>query len=818
MGQDVYWYYRGRKMRVSFYWLKEFVEIDASPRDLADLLTLGGLEVESVEPIGQSLEEVVVAKITAVSPHPGADRLFICEVDKGDTVVPVVCSAPNLQVGSMVPLAPPGATLPGGRKVEESVIRGERSVGMLLAEDEMGLTDDHSGIMILPSDLKPGTSLPSALPVEDWAFDISITPNRPDCTSVVGIAREIAALSGKSLKKPTIMVEEEETPVEELAKVALLDPEGCPRYSAGVIRGVHLKPSPFWIRYRLSVSGIRSINNIVDATNYVLLEMGQPLHAFDYDRLRGNSIVVRRAEEGEVFTTLDGQTRRLNREVLMICDSERPVALAGIMGGLNSEIFEGSRNVLVESAFFDPITIRRGSKYLGLSTEASYRFERGMDIEGTVDALKRALMLMKELAGGKIAKGVIDQYPKPYEPPVIDLRVPRTNAFLGTSMDQGTMMEYLRSLEMGVEKADGDTIRVKPPSFRVDITREVDLIEEISRLEGFESIPVTAPPVKVQEMGTEPEDQIRAKVREIMIGLGFTEIISYSFVSPDSADIIQAEDSSAIRSFVRLRNPLSTEQSVMRTSLLPGLLDAVKLNSSYGEENLKLFEIGRVFVARKGEDLPLERPFLTSVMSGLYNRQEWYAPERKVDFFDIKGAAEALFRGLALGESVSFRKGSIPPHYTKESAASIYCSGAKIGHLGQVSKEIIGRYDLREGNVFVFELDLEALVGKVQPITRFKPIPKFPAVYRDISLVVERHIESGEITDIIRREGGELIESVHIFDVYTGKGLDPSEKALNFRICYRSKDHTLDGREVNLLHDHIIKKVISKTGGRLRGG
>ncbi|MBW1998346.1 MAG: phenylalanine--tRNA ligase subunit beta, partial [Deltaproteobacteria bacterium] len=757
-------------MRVSLNWLKEFVEIDAGPQDLADALTLGGLEVEGVEPIGQSLEEVVVAKIAAVRAHPRADRLFICEVDKGDSVVPVVCSAPNLRVGSAVPLAPPGSTLPGGRKVEASVIRGERSVGMLLAEDEMGLTDDHSGIMILPSDLKPGTPLSSALPIKDWAFEISITPNRPDCTSVIGIAREIAALSGKGLKKPTIRIEEEEIPVEELAEVTLLDPEGCPRYSAGVIRGVHLKPSPFWIRYRLFVSGIRSINNIVDATNYVLLEMGQPLHAFDYDRLRGNGIVVRRAEEGEIFTTLDGQTRRLNREVLMICDRERPVALAGIMGGLNSEIFEGSRNVLVESAFFDPITIRRGSRYLGLSTEASYRFERGMDVEGTVDALKRALMLMKDLAGGKIAKGIIDRYPRPYEPPVIDLSVQRTNAFLGTSMDQETMIEYLRSLEMEVERGDGDTIRVKPPSFRVDITREVDLTEEISRLEGFENIPVTAPPVKVQEGGTEPEDQIRAKAREIMIGLGFTEIISYSFVSHDSADIMLAEEGSAIRSFVKLRNPLSTEQSVMRTSLLPGLLDAVKLNSSYGEENLKLFEIGRVFFARKGEDLPLERPFLASVMSGLYNRQEWYAPERKVDFFDIKGDAEALFRGLAPSERVSFRKDSTPPHYEKGAAASIYFSGAEVGHLGQVSREIIERYDLREKNLFALELDLKGLVDKIPPVTRFKPIPKFPAVYRDISLVVERHLESGEITEIIRREGGDLVEFVHIFDVYTGKG------------------------------------------------
>lgn len=805
-------------MRVSLKWLKEFVEIDASPSELAELLTLGGLEVEGLEPVGHSLHDVLTARISAIRPHHGADRLYICEVDRGDGVVPVICSAPNLEVGAMVPLAPPGTTLPGGIKVEESVIRGERSVGMLLAEDEMGLTDDHSGIMILSPELRPGTPLPLASDIEDWAIDISITPNRPDCTSVMGIAREIAALTGKALKKPAIELEEEDTPAEDLADVTLIDPEGCPRYSAGIIRDVQLKPSPFWMRYRLFVSGIRSINNIVDVTNYVLLETGQPLHAFDYDRLRENRIIVRRAEEGEVFTTLDGQTRSLNREVLMICDGERSVALAGIMGGLNSEIFEGSRNVLVESAFFDPVTIRRGSKGLGLSTEASYRFERGIDIEGTVTALKRALMLMKELAGGKIARGVIDRYPKPHVAPVIDLRVDRANAFLGTSIEQKTMSRYLRSLEMEVEELDGNTIRVSPPSFRVDIAREVDLIEEVSRLEGFENIPVTAPPIKVAEEEEEPLGLISAKVKEVMVGLGFTEIISYSFISPDSADLMEAAEDSPVRSFVRMINPLSLEQSVMRTSLLPGLLDAVKMNVSYGEENLKLFELGRIFLARREDELPVEKTFLASVMTGLYNRQEWYATPRKADFYDMKGAVEGLLRAVGLLDRVSFKRGNTPPHYDGEISASIYCSGIPIGYLGRISGRILEKVDLKEGNAFLFELDMQALADEIEPVRRFHPIAKYPAVYRDISLIVRRELESAEVVEIIKGEGGGLVESAHIFDIYQGKGLDPSEKVLNFRICYRSKEHTLDGKEVNRLHDRIVEKIISKTGGRLREG
>ncbi|MBW2027943.1 MAG: phenylalanine--tRNA ligase subunit beta [Deltaproteobacteria bacterium] len=805
-------------MRVSLKWLKEFVEIDASPSDLAELLTLAGLEVESLEPVGHSLHDVLTARISAIRPHPRADRLYVCEVDRGDGVVPVICSAPNLEVGAMVPLAPPGTRLPGGIKVKESVIRGEKSVGMLLAEDEMGLTDDHSGIMILSPELRPGTPLPLASDIEDWAIDISITPNRSDCTSVIGIAREIVALTGKTLKKPAIELEEEDTPAEDLADVTLIDPEGCPRYSAGIIQDVHLGPSPFWIRYRLFVSGIRSINNIVDVTNYVLLEMGQPLHAFDYDRLREKRIVVRRAEEGEVFTTLDGQTRGLNREVLMICDGERSVALAGIMGGLNSEIFEGSRNVLVESAFFDPVTIRRGSKMLGLFTEASYRFERGIDIEGTVTALKRALMLMKGLAGGRIAKGVIDRYPKPYVAPVIDLRVDRTNAFLGTSIEQRTMSRYLRSLEMTVEELDSNTIRVSPPSFRVDITREVDLVEEISRIEGFESIPVTAPPIKAAEEEEDSQDLVSARVKDIMVGLGFTEIISYSFISSDSADLMEAEEDSPVRSFVKLMNPLSLEQSVMRTSLIPGLLDAVKLNVSYGEENLKLFELGRIFLAREEDELPVERPFLASVMTGLYNRQEWYAPPRKADFYDMKGSIEALLRAVGLIDRVSFERGNTPPHYDGEVSASIHCSGIHIGNLGRISGRILEKIDLKESNVFLFELDMQVLAGEIEPVRRFQPVPKYPAVYRDISLIVRRRLESAEVVKVIKGEGSGLVESAHIFDIYEGRGLDPSEKALNFRICYRSKDHTLDGKEVNRLHDHIIERIMSKTGARLREG
>jgi phenylalanyl-tRNA synthetase beta chain len=804
-------------MRVSLNWLKEYVDIHMPPKDLVERLTMSGLEVEALEPLGQSLEDILVAKILSIKPHPGADRLFICHMDTGDGEVPVVCSAPNLTKGAIVPMALPGTQLPGGVIVEESQIRGERSVGMLLAEDEMGLTDDHTGIMILPADLSPGAKLSEVVSLQDWVFDISITPNRPDCACVMGVAREVAALTGQKLRSPEIKVEEGSTPIEDLTRVSIVDPEGCPRYAAGMIQGVELGPSPFWMRYRLHASGVRGINNVVDVTNYVLLEMGQPLHAFDFDRLRENRIVVKRAEDGEVFSTLDGQSHTLDREILMICDGERSVAVAGIMGGLNSEIFAGSTNVLVESAYFDPITIRRGAKKLGLSTEASYRFERGIDIEGVITALRRALMLINQLAGGGILKGLIDNYPKPFSPPAIDLRIDKTNDFLGTSLSLDNIAGYLRSLELHVETVDPNLLRVTPPPYRVDISREVDLMEEVARLEGYDKILVTSPHIRPSEEGESPELALGDEVREIMVGLGFTEIITYSFISPDSVASLGAGEDSPLRSFVKLLNPLSTDQSVMRTSLAPGLLDAIRTNILHGEKDLKLFEWGKVFIHRENEELPREEFFLGAIMTGLSDQKAWFRGEREVDFFDIKGAVQALMTALGL-DGCLFKRDNMPPHYHPELSSQIHCSDAVVGHVGQILPMVMKSYDLESVVAYVFEVDVKMLLHRMPDRKTFEPYAKFPAVFRDISLIVGRGVASAEVQEIVESEGGELIESANLYDVYEGGKMDPSEKALTFRVCYRSRKGTLDGQKINRLHETIINQIIQKTGGRLREG
>jgi phenylalanyl-tRNA synthetase beta chain len=802
-------------MKVPLNWLRDYVDIDLTPQALCELLTMSGLEVEGMESVGQDLHQILVAKIIEFSPHPNADHLFVCQVDAGRERMQVVCGAPNLFTGALVPMALPGTRLPGGTPVEETMIRGIRSSGMLLAEDEMGLTEDHTGVMILHGDFVPGEPVTRMLLASDHVLDISITPNRPDCTCVLGIAREIAAKTAQRIRRPETGIQEEGPPIEGLTSVTLVDSKGCPRYDAGVIQGVELGPSPFWTRHRLHLCGVRAISNVVDVTNYVLLELGQPLHAFDYDRLRENRIVVKRAQDGDRFTTLDGQSRAMTGEDLMICDGERPVALAGIMGGLNSEIFAGTRNVLIESAYFDPRTIRRTSKRLGLSTEASYRFERGIDPEGVGPALRRSLFLMKELAGGSIAAGTIDNCPNPFPKSAICFRISKTNRFLGTTLTKAQMRGYLEALEMEVADGSHDELTVRPPSFRVDLSREVDLMEEVARLNGFENVPVTTPGIRPSEERESPALVIHEQVRQIMAGLGFSEIITYSFVAPDDVDKLGLAPDSRQRSMVRLLNPLVVDQAVLRTSLIPGLLAAAKDNVAHGERSLSLYEWGRIFINQEEDRQPSEEMMLTGVMLGPWPQKAWHAEERLADFYDIKGAVETLLSGLGL-EALRFERSGESPPFHQPVSADVFCEGMKLGRVGQVDPRVLGAYEIEGVTAYIFELDVNAMLPVADRIPRFQSITRFPAVYRDISLVVRREVESARIEQIIREHGGGLVESVYLFDLFEGGKMGPSEKAMAYRICYRSPERTLDGGEVNLLQDSIVKRIGEETGGRLR--
>ncbi len=803
-------------MKVSLNWLKEYVDIAVSPPVLCNALTMAGLEVEGFESVGDGLERVVAARIVQVDPHPDADRLFLCLVDTGSEKSQVVCGAQNVRVGAMAPLALPGARLPIGT-VKDSEIRGQASHGMLLAEDEMGLTDDHSGIMLLAEEVSPGTEIARVLSLPDWILDIGITPNRADCACVIGIAREIAAITGSQLRLPAIQVNENGPVIETLSSVTIKDPEGCPRYAAGIVQGIELRPSPFWMRYRLFQSGVRGINNIVDVSNYVMLEMGQPLHAFDYHRLRENRIVVKRASDGDRFTTLDGQVRELNAETLMICDAERMVAVAGVMGGLNSEIFAGTGSVLVESAFFDPVTVRRGARRLGLSTEASYRFERGIDIEGVTLALKRSLGLMQQLGDGTVASGILDNYPRPYAASEISFRPEKANALLGTDLSGDTMTRCFRSLDMEVKNGADGKIHVIPPSFRIDIRREVDLIEEIARLHGYDNIPVSSPTVRLSHEKDEPELALRDRVRSLVCSFGFTEVITYSFVSPEALQSAGSPGGYRDSQVVRIMNPLSSDQSVLRTSLVPGLLTTLKTNISHGERALKLFEWGKIFLHDGKGPQPHEKIWLAGVMTGLYKQKAWYCDEREIDYYDAKGALEGLLENLGLGD-LSFEKGGQSPPYDPGLSSGVLASGVLLGHVGRVSREVMRAFDLENETAFLFDLDIQTLMGAIPRKRRFQAFARYPAVYRDISMVISRNVESGRIVQLIKEEGKNLVESVRIFDYYEGKKMDPKEKALGFRVCYRSAEGTLDGARTNEVHGAIIERIRRDTGGRLREG
>jgi phenylalanyl-tRNA synthetase beta chain len=683
---------------------------------------------------------------------------------------------------------------------------------MLLAEDEMGLTDDHTGIMILPDDLTPGQSLSDAMDLEDRILDVTLTPNRIDCASILGIAREIGTLTKRKITIPEIQTEESDNLIEHLADVTILDSQGCPRYTAGLVEHVRVGPSPFWMRYRLYVSGIRSINNVVDITNYVLMELGQPLHAFDHHRLADRRIVVKRAEQGQIFTTLDDQTWYLDDQTLMICDGKEPVALAGIMGGLNSEITENTTSILIESAYFDPIMISRSSKRLSLSTEASYRFERGIDIEGTDFALKRSLMLIARLAGGHIARGIIDCYPKPWSPPKITLRVDRANKILGTSIDIKEMADHLSSLSMAVKVVDQNRIEVRPPSFRVDMTREADLVEEVARLVGYNNIPVTLPAIRPTEENI-PEFVLRDRIKTMLVGIGFTEIITYSFISPQSADVLGAGEKSDLRSFVKLLNPLSEDQSVMRTSLIPGLLSTVRLNSLRGQDDMRVFEWGKVYIKGDGE-LPQEKQVLAALITGMVSTQEWYQEPREADFFDIKGAAENILEELGI-EKVEYKRNSPKEGFDPHEYARIFYSGSEIGAIGEVSKDVLKGYGV-EKKAFILELCIDTLLSLVVWVRKFTPLTKFPSVRRDISIIINRSIQSAMLVDIVKEKGTDLVESVDIFDLYQGKQIAPQEKALAVRISYRSNKRTLRDDEVNKIHEGILEEIRRQTGGRLR--
>ena len=797
-------------MNVTLNWLKTYIDFDLSPSELADRLTMLGIEVESIKQLGVGLEGVVVGSVSSIRPHPNADKLVLCQVDVGEAEeLQIVCGAPNVREGMLAPVATIGATLPIGLTIKSAKLRGETSQGMLCSEKELGLSDNAAGLMELPADTPLGTTLSEALRLDDIVFELEITPNRPDCLSLIGVAREIRAETGNSLKLPTVDLKENETDIRELTSVTIDAPDLCPRYAARVIQGVKVGESPAWLQQRLESVGVGVINNIVDITNFVLMEYGQPLHAFDYHKLAENRIVVRRAADGEQLTTLDEVERELTADMLVIADAEKSVALAGIMGGYDSEITETTCDVLLESAYFNPSSVRATAKALGISTEASYRFERGADPGVVIAALDRAAELITELAGGTVCEGVADVYPGWQPLTRIQLRPERVNFVLGTTIETAEMVQILNRLDFDVETS-GDVYQVTVPTFRSDVTREIDLIEEIARVYGYDNIPTTLPKGDIPVPPPNPKTEVHNRIKRFLLAAGMMEAVNYSFCDPNCFDKIRLNVNDPLRDTLKLRNPLSPEMSVLRTTLLPSLLENAQHNRNHQIDTIALFEIGGVFIQNSEQKEP-ER--VAGILAGQIGEGVYSNPYRQPDFFDIKGRVEGILEVCGIVD-YTLQKTDMPIFHPGRNA-EVLLDDRRIGTFGEAHPEVLENYDLPY-KAYLFECDVEALVDTAVFTKRFEPISIYPKVARDLAIVVDKEILSDMPTELIYATGGDVVESVRLFDVYEGEQVPEGKKSLAYTINYHSATETLTDKAVNALHDKVVERLNQALGAELR--
>jgi phenylalanyl-tRNA synthetase beta chain len=791
-------------MRVSYLWLKDFIDFTLTPSELADLLTMAGLEVEAVEPVGPELEGILVGQVLEVRPHPNADKLTLCRVDLGDRTLEVVCGAPNVAAGQKVAFIEAGQSLPDGTVIEARPIRGIRSEGMICSGRELRLSENAAGIMVLDPAVKVGTLLRDYLGVRDWALDLEVTLNRPDCLSHLGIAREIAAALNLQLIYPESQFPEFAPPAESLTSIALLRPDLCPRYSARLIRGVKIAPSPDWMRWRLEAAGLRAINNVVDVTNYVLLEMGHPMHAFDFNRLEGRRIVVRTAAKGEKFVTLDGQERLLDDRMLLICDSARGVALAAVMGGANSEISEQTTELFLESAYFDPVNTRRTSRLLGLSTDSSRRFERGADPNATLKALDRAAQLIRLIAGGEISEGYVDVYPQPIIPRTIALRSSRVKEMLGVTVSRPEIISGLKRLECTVIPGSSNDLSVRVPTFRPDLEREIDLVEEVARLHGYDKLPTTRQAQIPLEIPHRPSDAYLNRVSDILIRLGFVQALTSSLLSEKDVSLPGYPPA------LKLKNPAGDDMTFLRNGLLPGLLRVAAYNLNRGQQDLRLFEIGRVFAATS--EGKREWDAVAGLLIGLREPGMWDQPRDLLGFLDLKGVVESML-GKILLDKVAFFCYNIE-HGTADSLEARQ-EDKRLGGIFQVNPLIARSFDL-EAPVFAFEFDLDLMKSAAEERTTYRSFPKFPPLQRDLAFVLAADVPAGEALACMRQNFGETPVSCELFDVYRGTQIGEGMKSLAFRLNFQSPDRTLTDAEADQIIAHIVAVMRQKFDAKLR--
>jgi phenylalanyl-tRNA synthetase beta chain len=805
-------------MRISLNWLSEYVDLP-SPEEVAKRLTAVGLEVEALERTGQGLAGVVAARILASEKHPNAEKLSVTRVDAGKgEPLQIVCGAKNYQVGDVVPLATVGTVLPGGTKIEKAKLRGVESFGMLCSAKELGLAEDASGLLILDAKIAPGTPIAKALLLEDVLLEVNVTPNRPDALSHVGIAREVAAALGTQVRHPAPRLAEAGKPAAEAVKIRIEAPDRCARYAARVIEGVKIGPSPLWLARRLESCGVRSISNVVDATNFVLLELGHPLHAFDLDKVAGHEIVVRTARPGERMTTLDGKERALSTEDLLIADRDRGSALAGVMGGGDSEISAGTSRVLLESAWFQPGGIRRTSRRHGLKTEASYRFERGADPGMVVPAVDRCAQLIAELAGGTIRPGVVDCHPREVRPPEVGLRWARPAQILGMEIPRDDARRILTGLGFVEKASDAQGATWQVPTWRADVSIEEDLVEELVRTKGYEAIPETLPH-GASDTPAEPRDaQAIGRVRRALEAAGFAEAVNFSFVAerelaPFEYRVVTGDGKGRALG-IALKNPISADLSVMRTSLVPSLLKNVAHNLRQRIPDVRLYEIASIYHPHPDpKEMPsAESVEIAGVLVGRRSPIAWAVGSDAADFYDGKAAVAGILE--ALGIEARWEAGGDTWTHPRHSARVIAGAEDVLGVVGELHPRVATAFELPRG-VLAFRLSLDALLRAARLVPQHRPIPRLPAVLRDLAVVLGEAVTAAAVEALVREEP--LVEQVTLFDVYRGAPLPAGKKNLAFAIAYRAPDRTLTDAEADAAHGRIVKRLADRLGAELRG-
>ncbi|ATH92710.1 phenylalanyl-tRNA synthase subunit beta [Bacillus glycinifermentans] len=804
-------------MFVSYKWLEEYVNLDGmTPEILAEKITRSGIEVEGVEYKGEGIKGVVIGHVLEREQHPNADKLNKCLVDIGaEEPVQIICGAPNVDKGQKVAVATVGAVLPGNFKIKRAKLRGEESNGMICSLQELGIQgklvpkEYAEGIFVFPGDAETGTDALKRLALDDAVLELGLTPNRADAMNMLGVAYEVAAILGRDVKIPETSYQPGTEKAEEYIAVQIEDREANPMYAAKIVKDVNIGPSPLWMQTKLINAGIRPHNNVVDITNFVLLEYGQPLHAFDYDRFGSKEVVVRKAKENETIVTLDEQERTLSADHLVITNGSIPQAVAGVMGGADSEVREDTKTILLEAAYFSGNTVRKASKDLGLRSESSIRFEKGIDPERVRLAAERAADLISRYAGGTVLEGTVEENHLDIKPKVISLSADKVTKVLGVSISKEEMADIFKRLGFSVEEAGGKLI-VTVPTRRGDITIEEDLIEEVARLYGYDNIPSTLPEVTGFTGGLTPYQEKRRKVRRFLEGAGLSQAITYSLTNDKKATAFALEKS--FKTILSL--PMSEERSVLRHSLLPNLLDSVAYNLARQTDSAAFYEIGSVFLKVEEQTKPVEKEHVAGAVTGLWHKNLWQGEKKPVDFFVAKGIVEGLLEKLGVQEGIEFvqsERKELHPGRT----ANILHNGSLIGFIGQLHPSVEKELDLKEA--YVFELDLHALFALDVPAIAYKAIPKYPSVTRDIALVVNKDIASGQLEDVIKKAGGKLLKEVHVFDVYEGEHMEEGKKSVAFSLQYLNPEQTLTEEEVTKVHDKVLKALEETYQAVLRG-